>query len=99
MKLDNSPHKISSPLHATEISYPILRLPLMLKIDTRVACKVVSEPVCKIVLSKLDPLLAFERNYNHIRQYHESCEERIHFKGEKDSTSRLAHFIIQILEN
>jgi hypothetical protein len=60
---------------------PILRLSLMLKIDTRVACRIVSEPVCKYVLSKLNPRLAFERNYNHIRPYSESCEERVYLKG------------------
>jgi hypothetical protein len=59
----------------------ILRLSLMLKIDTRVACRMVSEPVCKYVLHKLNPRLAFERNYNHIRPYSESCEERVYFKG------------------
>jgi hypothetical protein len=60
---------------------PILKLSLMLKVDTRVACKIVSEPVCKYVLNKLNPGLAFERNYSHIRPYSDSCEERIYFKG------------------
>jgi hypothetical protein len=60
---------------------PILRLSLMLKVDTRMACKIVSEPVCKYVLNRLNPNLVFERNYNHIRPYSESCEERIYFKS------------------
>jgi len=60
---------------------PILRLSLLLKIDTKSACKIVSEPVCKYVLHRLNPRLAFERNYNHIRPYSESCEERIYLKS------------------
>jgi hypothetical protein len=60
---------------------PILRLSLMLKVDTRMACKIVSEPVCKYVLNRLNPNLVFERNYNHIRPHSESCEERIYFKS------------------
>jgi hypothetical protein len=59
---------------------PILKLSLLLKIDTKVACKKVSQPVCEYVLRKLNPCLAFQRNYNHIRPYSESCEERIYFK-------------------
>jgi hypothetical protein len=57
-----------------------LRLSLMLKIDTKLACKIVSEPICKYVLHRLNPRLAFERNYNYIRPYSESCEERIYLK-------------------
>lgn len=60
-------------------SCPILKLSLLLKIDTRVTCRIVSEPVCKYVLSKLNPRLVFQRNYNHIRPYSDSCEERIYF--------------------
>jgi hypothetical protein len=59
---------------------PILKLSLILKIDTRISCKIVSQPVCEYVLHKLNERLAFERNYNHIRPYSESCEERIYFK-------------------
>ncbi len=58
---------------------PILKLSHMLRVDTRVACKTVSQPVCEYVLHKLNPRLTFERNYNHIRPYSESCEERIYF--------------------
>jgi len=61
---------------------PILELSLRLKIDTKVACKVVSEPVCRYVLHKLNPRLVFERNYDHIRPYAESCEERIYLRLE-----------------
>jgi len=61
---------------------PILELSLKLKVDTKLACKVVSEPVCKYVLHKLNPRLVFERNYNHIRPYAESCEERIYLPSE-----------------
>ena len=54
---------------------PILRLSLILKIDARVACKIVPEPVCRYVLRKLNSRLTFKRNYNYIRPYSESCEE------------------------
>ncbi|MCX8175961.1 MAG: hypothetical protein N3E48_01865 [Candidatus Bathyarchaeota archaeon] len=56
---------------------PILTLTLYLKLDTKYACKVVSEPVCRYVLKRLNPALGFERNYNHIRPCKEGCEERI----------------------
>ncbi|MCS7369601.1 MAG: hypothetical protein NDF57_07810 [archaeon GBS-70-058] len=59
---------------------PILKLSLILKIDTKISCKIISEPVCKYVLRKLNPNLKFERNYNHIRPYSESCEERIYLQ-------------------
>lgn len=57
---------------------PILELSVNLNVDTRLACRVVSEPVCRYVLHKLNPRLVFERNYNHIRPYAESCEEHIY---------------------
>ncbi|RSN77395.1 hypothetical protein [Candidatus Methanodesulfokora washburnensis] len=64
---------------------PILKLSLMLNVDTKISCRIVSEPVCKYVLHKLNPHLVFQRNYNHIRPYSDSCEERIYFeKGISD---------------
>lgn len=64
---------------------PILKLSLMLNVDTKISCRIVSEPVCKYVLRKLNPHLVFQRNYNHIRPYSDSCEERIYFeKGISD---------------
>lgn len=59
---------------------PILWLALRLKLDTKYVCREVSEPVCKYFLKKLNPKLVFERNYNHIRPYRESCEERIYIE-------------------
>jgi hypothetical protein len=59
---------------------PILKLSLFFNLNTRYVCKIISEPVCKYVLHKMNPRLVFERNYNHIRPYKESCEERIYFK-------------------
>jgi hypothetical protein len=59
---------------------PILNLSLRLGVDTRLACRVISEPVCRYVLNRLNPSLVFERNYNHIRPYADSCEERIYFR-------------------
>jgi hypothetical protein len=63
---------------------PILELAKRLNLDTKHVCKEVSEPVCIFVLNKLNPRLVFERNYEHIRPYVESCEERIYWRqGEK----------------
>jgi hypothetical protein len=59
---------------------PILKLSLFFNLNTRYVCKIISEPVCKYVLHKMNPRLVFKRNYNHIRPYKESCEERIYFK-------------------
>ncbi|MEM4576095.1 MAG: hypothetical protein QW701_01385 [Candidatus Nezhaarchaeales archaeon] len=56
---------------------PILKFTLLLGLDTRFTCKYVSEPVCNYVLKKLNDRIVFERNYNHIRPYKDSCEERI----------------------
>ena len=60
---------------------PILELSLKLKVDTKLACRIISEPVCRYVLHKLNARLVFERNYNHIRPYAESCEERIYLRS------------------
>jgi len=59
---------------------PVLRLSVLPKVDTKEACRKVSEPVCKYVLRKMNPKLAFERNYGWIRPFKESCEERIYLK-------------------
>lgn len=56
---------------------PILKLTLLLKLDTKYTCRVISETVCKYVLRKLDPNLVFERDYNYIRPYKDGCLERI----------------------
>lgn len=60
---------------------PILKLSLYLKVDTKVSCRMVSEPVCRYVLRRLDRRLTFRRNYEHIRPYSESCEETIQWVG------------------
>lgn len=59
---------------------PILRLSELLSVDAGHACRKVSEPVCKYVLGKMNPKLAFERNYGWIRPFKGSCEERIYLK-------------------
>lgn len=56
---------------------PILEVAVRMKIDTRVICREVSEPVCKFFLRRLNPGLVFLRNYGHIRPYSDSCEEKI----------------------
>lgn len=60
---------------------PVLRLALLLNVDTRYVCRYVSEPVCRYVLRRLNPRLSFERNYGRIRPYSDSCEERIYWRG------------------
>jgi hypothetical protein len=59
---------------------PILKLTLLLKMDTRYTCRLISETVCKYVLKRMDPRLVFERDYNYIRPYKDGCLERIYFK-------------------
>ena len=59
---------------------PILRLALFLELDTRYVCKLVSEPVCRYVLKRLNPSLVFERNYDYIRPYKDGCMERIYLR-------------------
>ncbi|MEM1816947.1 MAG: hypothetical protein QW432_06195 [Desulfurococcaceae archaeon] len=60
---------------------PILRLTLLLGLDTKFTCKVISETVCKYVLRQLDPNLVFERDYSYIRPYRDGCLERISKKS------------------
>ncbi|MEM2087983.1 MAG: hypothetical protein QXF52_04835 [Thermoproteota archaeon] len=59
---------------------PILRLTLMLGMDTRYTCRLVSETVCRYVLKRMDPRLVFERDYGRIRPYWNGCLERIYLK-------------------
>jgi len=58
---------------------PILALAQSLDLDTRYVCRIVSEPVCRYVLRKLNPKIAFIRNYNYIRPYKDGCEEHIYY--------------------
>ncbi|MEM0025366.1 MAG: hypothetical protein QXZ48_00130 [Zestosphaera sp.] len=60
---------------------PILRLTMFLGLDTRYTCKLVSEPVCKYVLKRVNPKLVFERDYDYIRPYRDGCMERIYLKS------------------
>ena len=60
---------------------PILRLTLILGMDTRYTCRLVSETVCRHVLKRMDPKLVFERDYSHIRPYGDGCLERILLKN------------------
>lgn len=60
---------------------PILRLTLFLGLDTRYTCRLISEPVCRYVLKRVNPKLIFERNYDYIRPYKDGCMERIYLKS------------------
>lgn len=60
---------------------PLLRLTLFLGLDTRYTCKLISEPVCRYVLKRVNPKLVFERNYDYIRPYKDGCMERIYLKS------------------
>ncbi|MEM4482150.1 MAG: hypothetical protein QXK88_03815 [Desulfurococcaceae archaeon] len=62
---------------------PILRLSMLLGLDTRFTCKVISETVCVYVLRRLNANLQFERDYRHIRPYKDGCLERIKRKARK----------------
>jgi len=59
---------------------PILKLSLLLRVDTRYSCKLISETVCRRVLKCLNQDLVFTRDYNHIRPYSNGCRENIYFK-------------------
>ncbi|MGB9816414.1 MAG: hypothetical protein ACPLQS_02305 [Desulfurococcaceae archaeon] len=58
---------------------PILKLSLLLRVDTRYSCKLISETVCRRVLKCLNQDLVFTRDYNHIRPYSNGCREKIYF--------------------
>jgi len=59
---------------------PILKLSMILKLDTKFVCRYISEPVCEYVLKRMNSKIIFKRNYDHIRPYKESCEEHIYFQ-------------------
>jgi len=65
---------------------PILKLSLLLRVDTRYSCRLVSETVCRRVLKCLNPNLAFTRDYNYIRPYSSGCRERICLRGRPPHT-------------
>ncbi|MEM2922092.1 MAG: hypothetical protein QXF26_07230 [Candidatus Bathyarchaeia archaeon] len=60
---------------------PILKLTMLLNMDTRYTCRLISETVCRYVLERMDPTLFFERDYNYIRPYRDGCLERISSKS------------------
>jgi len=60
---------------------PILKLTLMLGLDTKYTCKLISETVCKFVLKRIDSRLVFERNYEYIRPYRDGCLEKIYLRN------------------
>jgi hypothetical protein len=64
---------------------PILRLSLLLGVDTRYSCKLISETVCRRVLKCLNQDLVFTRDYNYIRPYSSGCRERIYFAGTRST--------------
>ena len=57
---------------------PILKLSLLLRIDTRYSCRLISETVCRMVLKCLNPNLVFVRDYSYIRPYSSGCREKIY---------------------
>ncbi|MEM0453429.1 MAG: hypothetical protein QXO98_02060 [Sulfolobales archaeon] len=61
---------------------PILKLTLLLGMDTRYTCRFISETVCRYVLKRINPELTFERNYSYIRPYKDGCMERIYLKDD-----------------
>ncbi|MEM3849293.1 MAG: hypothetical protein QXS42_05985 [Zestosphaera sp.] len=62
---------------------PVLKLTLLLGMDTRYTCRLVSETVCRYVLKRMDPRLLFERDYSHIRPYADGCIERVYFREDR----------------
>ena len=59
---------------------PILKLSMILNLDTKFVCKYISEPVCSYVLKRMNSKIIFERNYDYIRSYKDSCEEHIYLQ-------------------
>ncbi len=59
---------------------PILKLALLIRADTKYACRLTSETVCRYVLKRINPRLVFERNYGYIRPYRDGCMERIYYQ-------------------
>jgi hypothetical protein len=53
----------------------------LLGLDTRIICRRVYEKPGKVLLKRIDPQLAFSRNYERIRPYADYCEEIIELGG------------------
>jgi len=68
---------------------PILKLAVMLRMDTKYVCRFISETVCKRVLRHIDERLVFERDYDHIRPYKDGCRERIYRRSLGSEAARL----------
>jgi len=56
---------------------PILEVCRKLGLDTRIVCKKSYHKPVQIFLSKINPKLRFDRNYDRIRPYSPCCEEII----------------------
>ena len=56
---------------------PTLEACVQLGLDTRVICRQVYHQPVQEMLSRLDPRLRFERNYQALRPHVPYCEERI----------------------
>jgi hypothetical protein len=61
---------------------PTLDACVRLGLDTRVVCRKAYHQPVQAMLSRLDPGLRFERNYEALRPYVPYCEERIVRVGE-----------------
>lgn len=59
---------------------PVLEACKALKLDTREICKKIYDRPNQIFLSRVNPRLAFRRNYKQVRPYSDYCEEIIEYK-------------------
>jgi hypothetical protein len=60
---------------------PTLEACVRLGLDTRTVCRQAYHQPVQVMLSRLDPRLRFERNYEALRPYVSYCEERIVLVG------------------
>ena len=56
---------------------PTLEACKLLRLDTRVVCRAVTEKPTDVLVKHIDPRLTFSRNYEQLRPYADACEEII----------------------
>jgi tRNA(Arg) A34 adenosine deaminase TadA len=56
---------------------PTLEACKLLRLDTRVVCRAVTERPADVLVKYIDPRLTFSRNYGQLRPYADACEEII----------------------
>ncbi len=80
LRPDDTPVVLRTPdrlvIHSRNFC-PTLEACKLLRLDTRVVCRAVTERPADVLVKHIDPRLTFNRNYGRLRPYADACEEII----------------------